>query len=271
MTPTKQGSPRQSRVWKAINSSVNYGEEGSKGQAAIRRSMQVEYPLRESPTPGAVFIIAERAKGASLKHILDGAGYVTSLSPDREEALTRLQYKPAALVLMTLECQSSQLKELGDWLRQLRKICKNPAMAVLPQDMLSPQGFPWGLNDFILEPFHSEELVLRVQRLMGPAGGGGRGVTICGDLVIDTEEYNVSVGGRPVYLTFKEFELLKCLASQPGKVFNREVLLNEVWGYDFFGGGRTVDVHIRHLRSKIEDKNHSFISTVRRIGYRFEA
>lgn len=271
MTSTQQGSPHRSHDWKANNSVNNSDGETGNGQRTIHRSMREEYPLRELSTTGSVLIIAERAKGARLNSILDGAGYLTSLSSGREDAITRLQDKPEALVLVMLENESSPLKELGDWLRQLRKICNVPAMAVLPQDMLNSQGFPWGLNDFILEPFHSEELVLRVHRLLGPPGRGGRGLIIYGDLVIDSEEYKVSVGGRPVYLTFKEFELLRFLASQPGKVFNREVLLNEVWGYDFFGGGRTVDVHIRHLRSKIEDKNHSFISTVRRIGYRFEA
>ena len=232
----------------------------------------MEHPLRESPTPGAVFIIAERAKGARLNSILDSAGYTSSLYSVWEDALAQLKDKPAALVLVALECRSSQLKALVDPdVSGLRKIGNVPVIAVLPEDMLNPQDIPRSLNDFILEPFHSEELILRIRRLLGPAGGGGENFVICGDLVINSDEYKVAVAGRPVYLTFKEFVLLKFMASQPGKVFNREVLLNEVWGYDFFGGGRTVDVHIRHLRSKIEDKNHSFISTVRRIGYRFEA
>ena len=87
--------------------------------------------------------------------------------------------------------------------------------------------------------------------------------------MIDIARCEVSVGGRLVMLTFKEYQLLKFLASNRGTVFTRDALLNKVWGYDFFGGDRTVDVHIRRLRSKIEDANHAFIETVRNIGYRF--
>jgi DNA-binding response OmpR family regulator len=79
----------------------------------------------------------------------------------------------------------------------------------------------------------------------------------------------VTVNGSIVELTFKEYELLKLMASNPGRVYTREVLLNKIWGYDYFGGDRTVDVHIRRLRSKIEDSGHSYIETVRNIGYKF--
>jgi two-component system alkaline phosphatase synthesis response regulator PhoP len=91
----------------------------------------------------------------------------------------------------------------------------------------------------------------------------------CGDLVIDIAKYEVSIGGKLLALTFKEYELLKFLAKNRGRVFTRETLLNEVWGYDYYGGDRTVDVHIRRLRSKIEDSTHTFIETVRNIGYKF--
>jgi two-component system alkaline phosphatase synthesis response regulator PhoP len=88
-------------------------------------------------------------------------------------------------------------------------------------------------------------------------------------LVIYLARYEVRLGGRLVELTFREYKLLSFLAANRGQVFTREVLLNKVWGYDYFGGDRTVDVHIRRLRSKVEDANHTFIDTVRNIGYRF--
>ena len=91
----------------------------------------------------------------------------------------------------------------------------------------------------------------------------------CGDLVIDLAKCEVSLSGRLIPLTFKEYELLRFLASNRGRVFTREALLNKVWGYDYYGGDRTVDVHIRRLRSKIEDPTHTFIETVRNIGYKF--
>ena len=98
-----------------------------------------------------------------------------------------------------------------------------------------------------------------------------RNVLRCGDLEMDLANYTVQVGDRPVELTYKEYELLRVLATNPGRVLNRETLLNKVWGYDFYGGARTVDVHIRRLRFKIEDRHHSFIETVRNVGYRFHA
>jgi DNA-binding response OmpR family regulator len=91
----------------------------------------------------------------------------------------------------------------------------------------------------------------------------------CGALLIDLANYKVMLDGRPIELTFKEYELLRFLASNRDKVFTREALLNRVWGYDYFGGARTVDVHIRRLRSKIEDRGHAFIETIRNVGYRF--
>ena len=90
-----------------------------------------------------------------------------------------------------------------------------------------------------------------------------------GDLRLDLANYKVYVSGRPIELTYKEYELLRFLATNQDKVFTREALLNRVWGYDFYGGARTVDVHIRRLRSKIEDRAHTFIETVRNVGYRF--
>ena len=92
-----------------------------------------------------------------------------------------------------------------------------------------------------------------------------------GALVIDLASYKVFLDGSPVELTYKEYELLRFLASHPDRVFRREALLDKVWGYDFYGGARTVDVHIRRLRSKLEHGGHTFIETVRSVGYRFRA
>ena len=87
--------------------------------------------------------------------------------------------------------------------------------------------------------------------------------------MIDLEKYEVSLNGSILTLTFKEYELLKFLATHPGKVFTRDAILNKVWGYDYYGGTRTVDVHIRRLRSKLEEGSQSFLETVRGVGYKF--
>ncbi|UCC61381.1 MAG: response regulator transcription factor [Dehalococcoidia bacterium] len=127
------------------------------------------------------------------------------------------------------------------------------------------------IDDFVLKPWDATEVMLRVKRTLRRTSGIGRGESIsCGDLVIDLDNCEVTVAGRVVTLTFKEYELLRFLAGNPGRVFTRDALLDEVWGHDYFGGDRTVDVHIRRLRSKIEDSTHTFIDTVRNIGYKFK-
>lgn len=126
------------------------------------------------------------------------------------------------------------------------------------------------VQDFIVVPWRPGELTVRLRRLMlQRAPADEPGVIRAEDLVIDPTRYDVFLAGRPVLLTFKEYELLKLLAANPGRVYSREALLEQVWGYQYFGGTRTVDVHIRRLRSKIEDATHTFIDTVWNVGYRF--
>jgi len=125
-------------------------------------------------------------------------------------------------------------------------------------------------DDFALWPSSAAELLLRVRGILRRRTTvDSENLLRCGELVIDLANYKVTLGGRPVELTFKEYELLRFLASNRDRVFTREALLNRVWGYDYFGGARTVDVHIRRLRSKIEDRGPSFIETIRNVGYRF--
>ncbi|MDW8120629.1 MAG: response regulator transcription factor [Chloroflexota bacterium] len=127
-------------------------------------------------------------------------------------------------------------------------------------------------DDFVWEPVRPPEMILRVRHVLRRTRGHALSTLIrVGDLEIDQERYLVRVAGRKVDLTFKEYELLRLLASNPGRVFTREALLSQVWGYDYFGGTRTVDVHIRRLRSKLEDAHHTFIETVWNVGYRFKA
>ena len=112
-------------------------------------------------------------------------------------------------------------------------------------------------------------MTTRIRRILIQKGGiGSEDVIRCGDLVIDAAKCEVSLCGKPVILTFKEYQLLKFLANSKGKVFTRDILLNKVWGWDYYGGDRTVDVHIRRLRGKIEDSTHAFVETVRNIGYK---
>ena len=125
-------------------------------------------------------------------------------------------------------------------------------------------------DDFCLYPFQPRELEARMRHLFWRTGGGSRPELIeYGDLVLNLETYQAAVARRPIDLTYMEYELLKFLAQNPGKVFTRETLLSRVWGYEYYGGARTVDVHIRRLRSKLGEEHAGLIQTVRSVGYRF--
>jgi DNA-binding response OmpR family regulator len=146
------------------------------------------------------------------------------------------------------------------------------AVAVIRPEQLATFDFSAGFDDFIVYPAIAEEVAARVRRAVWLKSGVESDNTLrAGELRIDLSNYKVYVSGRPVDLTYKEYELLRFLATNRDKVFTREALLNRVWGYDFYGGARTVDVHIRRLRSKIEDGTHVFIETVRNVGYRFRS
>jgi len=125
-------------------------------------------------------------------------------------------------------------------------------------------------DDFCLSPFHPTELEARVRHLLWRVGGGVRQEMIeYRELALNLETYQASIAARPLDLTYMEYELLKFLAQNPGKVFTREMLLNRVWGYEYYGGARTVDVHVRRLRAKLGEEHAGLIQTVRSVGYRF--
>ena len=125
-------------------------------------------------------------------------------------------------------------------------------------------------DDFCLSPFHPRELEARLRHLFFRTGKGLRPEVIeHGALQLNSETYQAAIAGRPLDLTYMEYELLKFLAQNPGKVFTREILLSRVWGYEYYGGARTVDVHIRRLRAKLGEEHAGLIQTVRSVGYRF--
>lgn len=145
-----------------------------------------------------------------------------------------------------------------------------PILGIMSDDNGLPFSIPLQLSDFIYNPFSANELILRVNRILNLNGNSNADSVIrSGDLTIDQIRYEVSVANRKVILTFKEYQLLCLLASNPERVYSRENLLSLIWEYDYFGGTRTVDVHIRRLRAKLEDANHLFIETVRNVGYRY--
>jgi DNA-binding response OmpR family regulator len=125
-------------------------------------------------------------------------------------------------------------------------------------------------DDFCLAPVQPAELEARLKHLFWRTGSGTRPELIeYGKLVLNLETYQAAIENRPLDLTYMEYELLKFLATHPGKVFTRETLLSRVWGYEYYGGARTVDVHIRRLRAKLTEEHAHLIQTVRSVGYRF--
>jgi DNA-binding response OmpR family regulator len=143
-----------------------------------------------------------------------------------------------------------------------------PVVVIVDRDHL--ERYPWHevADEFVYPGAPEGELHVRLAMLRRRAGTGDGTVVRLGPLAIDTETYRVTAAGRPLDLTFKEFELLRFLAMRPGRVSTRPALLREVWGYDFYGGTRTVDVHIRRLRAKLGPEHEHLIETVRGVGYR---
>jgi DNA-binding response OmpR family regulator len=150
-----------------------------------------------------------------------------------------------------------------------------PVILIATEGGLSAMSAEWGFDDLILDSAGPAEVEARIriaiEKLTASriAADPTSGEIKSGEVVIDEKSYTAKIKGQALDLTFKEFELLKYLAQHPGRVFTRSQLLQEIWGYDYFGGTRTVDVHIRRLRSKLGPEFESIIGTVRNVGYRF--
>ncbi len=219
----------------------------------------------------SLLIIAnETAQARNLSLEITCRGYACSVTPKDENTLERVMKQAPNLVLVDVDGLSvgSSFCDLCRKIRQERHI---PVIALIPREILDSLSLSIDIDDFVVKPWEATEVTARIKRILGQANhGGGEEIIKCGDLVIDTGKCQISLGDKLIMLTFREYQLLKFLVSNQGKVFTREALLDRVWGWDYYGGDRTVDVHIRRLRSKIEDRNHSFIETVRNIGYRFK-
>lgn len=147
-----------------------------------------------------------------------------------------------------------------------------PLFAVVTEGGLVAVAADWGVDDLLLVGAGPAEIDARLRLAVGRLDATDeQGQVRAGPLVIDPASYIARLRGRPLDLTYKEFELLRHLAQHPGRVYTREQLLSEVWGFDYFGGTRTVDVHVRRLRAKLGSEHESLIGTVRQVGYKFVA
>ncbi|GAV21797.1 response regulator transcription factor [Carboxydothermus pertinax] len=211
-----------------------------------------------------------------IKFNLEREGYKVLEAYDGIRALEIIKKELPDLIILDIMLPGMSGLEV------CKNIRNNEKTAEIPIIMLSARGeevdkilgLELGADDYMVKPFSPRELVARVKaRLRRLEGREGKkeGVIKIKDIVIDQEKFAVYVKGQKMDFTPKEFELLKLLASNPGKVFTREYLLEKIWGYEFLGDTRTVDVHIRHIRQKIEDNPAEpvYIETVRGVGYRF--
>ena len=186
---------------------------------------------------------------------------------------TALVDAPAGdVVLVDARTDLAQAKSLCRVLRATG--LSSPLMAVLTEGGLAGLTSEWGVDDVLLDSAGPAEVDARLRLALTRSDSRDveeAGPIRAGDLIVDENTYSAKVRGRVLDLTYKEFELLKFLAQHPGRVFSRAQLLQEVWGYDYFGGTRTVDVHVRRLRAKLGSDHESLIGTIRNVGYRFVA
>jgi DNA-binding response OmpR family regulator len=209
------------------------------------------------------------APGDDVLPALHLLGHVIIRAP--LEAAALVEAPPVDAVLVDARRELATARSLT---RLLRTTGSSAALiAVVTEGGLAAVAADWGVDDVILHDAGPAELEARLRlatgRVGGPAHGSGPAELRLGPLSIDEATYTARLRGTPVDLTFKEFELLKFLAQHAGRVFTRAQLLQEVWGYDYYGGTRTVDVHVRRLRAKLGPEQEALIGTVRNVGYKF--
>ena len=219
--------------------------------------------------PKLLLIADDYRQVQRLSSELDSLGYHCSIAVDEKMTTENVAGTSPDCILVVLDGVRDSAGE--KYLDTRRKEQGHPpVIGLLSMEYLDNFDASLPIDDFAVKPWDASEVALRVNRTLRRVSGIGRGESIvCGDLIIDLDNCEVTVSGKLATFTFKEFELLKFLAGNPGRVFTRDQLLDEIWGMDYFGGDRTVDVHIRRLRSKIEKKD-TFIETVRKMGYRFK-
>jgi two-component system, OmpR family, alkaline phosphatase synthesis response regulator PhoP len=212
-----------------------------------------------------------------LRFNLEKAGYLVRVAKNGQEALKQMENNQPDLLVLDLMLPGM------DGLEVCRIIRSNPRFQQLPIIMLTAKGeeidkvlgLELGADDYMTKPFSPRELLARIKarlRRLNPQEEADTQIIMRGELRIDLTGFRVYVRGEETELTPKEFELLRVLAAHPGKVYSRDELLERIWGYEYNGDTRTVDVHVRHLRLKVErDPSHpEYIETLRGIGYRFK-
>ena len=216
-----------------------------------------------------MFIIANEGDQAEqLRTELARRGLDCLVVPGKDGAIEQIAGQSYGVSLLDMD-EATIGSEGWELAQKMRQDMNIPLIALISREKLDGIDSNNSVDDFVVKPWEATEMITRMKRILIKKGHiGSEDVIKCGDLVIDSGKCEVLLGSKSIVLTFKEYQLLRFLAANKGKAFTREVLLNKVWGWNYYGGDRTVDVHIRRLRTKIEDPTHTFIDTVRNIGYK---
>ena len=221
---------------------------------------------------GSIIIIGDQNKqGQELKDALKKeTHFSTQIIPKNAIALNAITEKEPDLIVLNPKASYFEIIDLYYSIKKESQIQDVPILLLMDETEMKNADLPSGIQEVLYRPLRMAEAIARVNLLFKRLHKvDEKNLIQRGKLSIDITKYEVRIGEKKIDLTFTEFELLKFLCGNPGTVFTREVLLNKVWGYEYYGGTRTVDVHIRRLRSKIEGKSSTFIETVRNIGYKF--
>ncbi|MBA2311246.1 MAG: response regulator transcription factor [Actinobacteria bacterium] len=198
-----------------------------------------------------------------------GGGYRVAAASLKDIAVKDLIETHPDMVLVDGTGDLGLAEEAARLLSLAWEIGLPPVIVVLDEQSLQRFRLESGADDFLMVEASSDEISTRLSMALQRSGRGDEPVVLkVGDLTVNPDNYQTYLRGRPLDLTYKEFELLKFLAQRPGRVCNRDLLLQEVWGYDYYGGTRTVDVHVRRLRAKLGPEHEALIETIRNVGYR---
>lgn len=223
---------------------------------------------------GTILIIGDQNKqGLELKEALKKETHFTTLLvPKNGISVNAVVERDPDLIILNPKGSYFELIDLYYSIKKEPQIQETPMALLLDESEMKTADLPSGIQEVLYRPLRMTEAVSRIAHLFKRLHKvDQKDLIVRGKIRIDVSKYETRVADKKIDLTYTEFELLKFLCSNPGTVFTREVLLNKVWGYEYYGGTRTVDVHIRRLRSKIEGKSQTFIETVRNIGYKFIA
>lgn len=204
-----------------------------------------------------------------LKDFLKMKDYEVLLAGNGEEAID-LFFKEKSIALIILDVM---MPKMDGWtaLKTIREHSKVPVIMLTARSEENDElkGFDYGADEYISKPFSPKILVARVEALLCRSGVQKEELLEVGGIVIDEAAHSVSVDGKPIELSFKEYELLQYFVENKGIALSREKILNNVWNYDYFGDARTIDTHVKKLRAKLMDKGE-YIKTVWGMGYKFE-